>query len=513
MMNAWDDDGDVRAAFPELGVGRFQTSNLELSRDTPDKDGSGGILSDKHIYEDGLDTISSRTNSRSKRARGKRSPAKSPDRRIYGDLSLDQEPILPHRNSAHDPKYDSGLGLGLGHNSLDNTDALSISSWEEEDGDDGGMLAVDPSCPNNFENRQQDQHDELAERIAQLTRKINTHASTCLEVSSRAVELARENKHLAAQAGGALDSYVLRPCLRLVSSSSASAVQMLMRSYCGGGDSPGAHENEALGRAGVAEGGVQALRRECEDRLRRALTNCKNGRDMAMIGQTGVGAGMGIGGGIGEREKEVSRLKDRLVEQDAVLRASTQHIRRLMWERDGLRKQLESRGHNRTGSQRCIKIGKASDFEETTVRGSTPTGLTKTRARETVPMQSPDPHGEDSPAIDDEGEEETRRRERQLTAQLEELRILMDQMALHEISNLNNDHGRRQKSSSSSSSPSSSSSFYSSFFSAPEEDEGETGTKPEGGVRRQQKRPPQRAPPLPSFDVEEDPDDPEWTLL
>ncbi|KAI0602163.1 hypothetical protein F4775DRAFT_588985 [Biscogniauxia sp. FL1348] len=497
-MKAWEDEADHWPPFPGDGIGASHGGN-----------GYNDIYTNNHIYEDGLDTTFSGTTARCSRAR---------DEHIDGHVSQDRDTFQSYQSAAFDSTPLPDLSPGTAHNPLDNTDALSISSWEEEDGAGNDMLAGGPSNPNDFRNyRHQDQHDELAERIAHLTRTINAHASTCLEVSSRAVDIARENAHLATQAGCALDAYVLRPALRLVGSSSASAMQKLMRTYSGASNSPGEAENR----------GVQALRRECEDRLRRALSNCKNGRDMAMIGQTGAAVGMGIRGSFSGREREVNRLKDRLVEQDAVLRDSSRHIRRLMWERDRLRNQLESRHHVRSGTNRPTKVGKASDFEEATVRGSTPTALAKMRARAMTAPPGADPYnpytGESGYRIE-EDEEDARNRERQLTAQLEELRVLMDKMALDEGSKSNN--GRRRNSSSS---VTSSSSFSSSFFSAPEEEERERKQKKDGhekekGERRQQKQLPlpqplqrqqkqQPAPPPPSsFDME-DPEDPEWTLL
>ncbi|KAI1493859.1 hypothetical protein F5X96DRAFT_619635 [Biscogniauxia mediterranea] len=538
MMNACDDEADHGPTFPGLGIGASHSSN-----------GYNDIHIDDHIYEDGLETTLPGTSTRGSHARDKTSsPVNSPVEHIYSHVSLDQDPFQSYQSAAFDSSPLPDPSPGIAHNPLDNTDTLSISSWED-DGADNGMLAGGPSNPNDFENHQhhhhhhhhQDRHDELAERIAHLTRTMNAHASTCLEISSRVVDIARENAHLATQAGDALDAYVLRPALRLVGSSSASAMQMLIRTCSSTSDSLEETENGGPGRAGGVEGGVQAIRRECEDRLRRALANCKNRRDMAMIGQTGSTVGMSISSSLGGREREVNRLKDRLVEQDAVLRDSSRHIRRLMWERDRLRKQLESGHHVRAGANRPTKAGKASDFEEAIVRGSTPTALGNMRARAMTVPQGAGPYIGVS-GFQNEDEEEARSRERQLTAQLEELRVLMDQMALHEVNisnlennNSNNNGGQRRNSSSS---VASSSSFSSSFFSAPEDEEKEqeqekkkgSDVEEKNGGRTQQKQPKlprqqplrrqqkqqQRAPPppLPSFDMEqEDPEDPEWTLL
>ncbi|KAI5922828.1 hypothetical protein F4810DRAFT_711139 [Camillea tinctor] len=543
MMDGWDDEADHKPTFPAPEIGAGRVNNLEFWQKSSSRHGGGGgddgidTNVDSHIYEDGLDTAFSGTSPKDSHTRSMISPTErpdeNPDENVYGHISLDQDPLQSYQSASFDPASLPDLSSGSTHNPLDNTDAFSISSWEEDDGGDND---------HGFKRYHYDQHDELAERIAHLTRTINAHAVTCLEVSSRAIDLARENAHLATQAGGALDAYVLRPCLRLVGASSASAIQMLMRTYSGASDSAGELENGGHNR-GAIEGRIQALQR--------ALANCKNGRDMAMIGQTGAAVGMSIKGSFGSgKEKEVNRLKDRLVEQDAVLRESSRHIRRLIQERDRLRKQLELRQHARAGgnANQPPKSRKASaDFEQTTVRGSTPAALAKMRAREMTASQSADPYIEEGGLQNDEDEEEAKNRERQLTAQLEELRVLMDQMALHEvdISNLNqsdsssnnndsNSHNGQKRDSSSSST---SSSFSSSFFSAPEDEEKEQkkGNDKEKAGRRQQKQmsppPPlqrkqqqrqqqqkqyekQRAPPLlPYLDIEEDPEDPEWTLL
>ncbi|KAH7040812.1 uncharacterized protein B0I36DRAFT_311539 [Microdochium trichocladiopsis] len=172
----------------------------------------------------------------------------------------------------------------------------------DEDDDGAGIVDIDSArLPRNPDESQQD----LAERINQLTRTINANAQLCLETSRKMVALAQENKHLAYEAGAQLDTYVLQPALKL---------GQALRTYC-----PGVDE------------GVQALW-EYEAQIRKRVINGLNGRDALF--QTGA-----VGGRQG---KEVDRLKNRLIEQDALLRDSSQHIRKLMNERDRLRRKLEN---------------------------------------------------------------------------------------------------------------------------------------------------------------------------
>ncbi|KAJ1337960.1 hypothetical protein MN608_00818 [Microdochium nivale] len=173
--------------------------------------------------------------------------------------------------------------------------------FDEDEDDGGGMVDIDTArLPQHPDESQQD----LAERINQLTRTINANAQLCLETSRKMVALAQENKHLAYEAGAQLDTYVLQPALKL---------GQALRTYC-----PGVDE------------GVQALW-EYEAQIRKRVVNGLNGRDSFF--QPAGGARQG---------KEVGRLKDRLIEQDALLRDSSQHIRKLMNERDRLRRKLES---------------------------------------------------------------------------------------------------------------------------------------------------------------------------
>jgi len=243
----------------------------------------------------------------------------------------------------------------------------SDDGFENEDGDVAGMVDIDAArLPQNPDESQQD----LAERINQLTRTINANAQLCLETSRKMVALAQENKHLAYEAGAQLDTYVLQPALKL---------GQALRTYC-----PGVDE------------GVQALW-EYEAQIRKRVINGLNGRDALF--QT-VGAG--------RKGKEVDRLKDRLIEQDALLRDSSQHIRKLMSERDRLRRKLES-GYQTANGQGGYHDGPASpgyrDLDEMVQQSQT---TTAGRAQH----QRTASHAEDA----------------QLAEQLGELRMLVDRL-------------------------------------------------------------------------------------
>lgn len=143
--------------------------------------------------------------------------------------------------------------------------------------------------------------------------------------SGRLVTLARENQHLAVEAGHQLDSYVLRPCLR--------ASTDLARVYC-------PEVTRAL--------------RDAEEKLRRAIAGGRGpgpGRGSRYAGARGArGSGRRGAASQGdsaaewtserERENEVVRLKDRVVEQDALLRDWHQQVRRLLREREALKRRL-----------------------------------------------------------------------------------------------------------------------------------------------------------------------------
>jgi hypothetical protein len=198
-------------------------------------------------------------------------------------------------------------------------------------------------------------HHDLAERIDYLTRTIQTNAQFCIEASGKIIALAQENRSIYSAAGETLSTYVLQPCLKL------------------GG---------ALKSHPAVNDGLQALK-DFEPQLRQAIANYANGVDMARIGRPSA-----------EDEAEVRRLKDRLVEQDALLQDSSQHMQRLMRERDLLRRKLT---------------------EEST------------EAREAMTDRVVEAHHacQKSKVVENE---------RVFTAdQLRELRLLVDQLAIHQV--------------------------------------------------------------------------------
>ncbi|KAK7991783.1 hypothetical protein PG988_000577 [Apiospora saccharicola] len=138
---------------------------------------------------------------------------------------------------------------------------------------------------------------DLAERINALTQAIQSNTQFCLELSGQMLTLANQNKHLlpafSLSVSSAVASYVIKPALRL----------------------PGALKTY-----------YPALQ-DYEDKLRRKIANCANAREMALA--QGVGS-----------ESDVKRLKDRLVEQDALLQDSSSYMQRLIRERDALRLKL-----------------------------------------------------------------------------------------------------------------------------------------------------------------------------
>ncbi|MBH1945697.1 hypothetical protein I5L01_15920, partial [Erythrobacter sp. YJ-T3-07] len=56
---------------------------------------------------------------------------------------------------------------------------------------------------------------DIAERIAHLTRTINANAAFCREVSGKMIEFARKNKHLLDASRTTLDTYIVQPALKL----------------------------------------------------------------------------------------------------------------------------------------------------------------------------------------------------------------------------------------------------------------------------------------------------------
>ncbi|KAI1880718.1 hypothetical protein JX265_000958 [Neoarthrinium moseri] len=253
----------------------------------------------------------------------------------------------------------------------------NFESWEAD-----ADFIDSRSVPHKPNESQQD----LAERINSLTRTINANAAFCLEVSGKMIELARENKHLLDASKSTLDTYVLQPCLRL----------------------PGILQTYYPGIQDGLQDGLEALK-VYESQLRRTVQNCANGRDMARA--------QGIAGKDGGSRGEMTRLKDRLVEQDALLKDSSQHVQRLIREREALKKQLDARKRDSGKVVDALGLLAEDVIPDSEQRGKNPT-----------PDFDYDGHG---------GREQPGS-ERDLVAladHLREMRVLMDRMALHEASN------------------------------------------------------------------------------
>ncbi|KAH9907431.1 hypothetical protein F4778DRAFT_777858 [Xylariomycetidae sp. FL2044] len=178
------------------------------------------------------------------------------------------------------------------------------ASWSSASDEPFPIDEMDPNTP-QITNPQ-----DLIDRINQLTRAINSKVQTSLEASVKMIDLAKENKQLAYQAGNTLNSLVIKSC---------SLVGSALKTH----------------RPGVDES-IRLLR-DKEARLVRAAANKINARDMALVGQRGF-----PGPASTRNDKEVSRLKDRVVDQDAELQESSRLVQRLMAERDTLRKKFKT---------------------------------------------------------------------------------------------------------------------------------------------------------------------------
>ncbi|RYP64188.1 hypothetical protein DL771_008879 [Monosporascus sp. 5C6A] len=293
-----------------------------------------------------------------------------------------------HRESStiatpHPNFTDVSLQSSDGKRSVDDGGIFDMASWEED-------VAPDSSyAPPIGTHQQQQQQFEpgTAESIAQVAR-------LCVAASGRLLAVARENQHLAAEAGVALNSWVLRPCLRLGAD--------LARAYC--------------------PEGVRALR-DAEMQVRRAVSG--GGRHPAGRGSSSKGggaSGSGTSSGPvvagGNTEREVVRLKDRLVEQDALLRDWNQHIRRLMRERDRLRIRL------------LASQGRGQGQGQDPANGEWQLQLQKTGGT-TGPGNY---HSESEKEGRTENGESVNRHAntQQLTEQLRQLQVLLDQLTIHE---------------------------------------------------------------------------------
>lgn len=245
--------------------------------------------------------------------------------------------------------------------------------WEDE------AITVDQtSIPPHPEEWQQD----VAERINALTRQIQSHAQFCVDISKQAIALANENKHLVPKATSSISdtlaTYVVKPALDLPGK---------LRTYY-----------PALGE------GVLALK-EYEENIRRMLACSANARDM-VLAQGAVVKGSG---------SDIKRLKDRLVEQDSMLRDSSSHLTRLIKERDALKKKLEEgQGSPTTAlvSDTPLLVGLA---EHTGKTANTEGGNLDTGSRRG-------------------GTEEIRRDSSALADQLRELRLVVEELSLQQVS-------------------------------------------------------------------------------
>ncbi|KAK7931452.1 hypothetical protein PG985_002164 [Apiospora marii] len=202
-----------------------------------------------------------------------------------------------HRASRNPAPSNRPHGRALASNIYTSV-SLSPDRFEDD------AVPIDPRrLPLHPDESQQD----VAERINALTQAIQSNTQFCLDLSGQMLTLANQNKHLlpafSSSVSSAVASYVIKPALRL----------------------PGALKTY-----------YPALQ-DYEDKLRRTIANCANGREMALA--QGVGSESDV-------KRLEDRLKDRLVEQDALLRDSTSHMQRLIRERDALRLQLSDPPRN-----------------------------------------------------------------------------------------------------------------------------------------------------------------------
>ncbi|RYO75519.1 hypothetical protein DL764_010402 [Monosporascus ibericus] len=286
----------------------------------------------------------------------------------------------------------------------DDDGTFDIASWEEDVAPDSSYAP-----PIGSHHHQQQQFDPgTAENIAQVAR-------LCVAASGRLLAVARENQHLAAEAGVAINSWVLRPCLRLGAD--------LARAYC--------------------PEGVRALR-DAEMQVRRAVSG--GGRHPAGRGSSGSGSkgggasASGIGNGpaaaAGNTEKEVLRLKDRLVEQDALLREWNQHIRRLMRERDRLRKRLlasqergQGQGQDPPNSEWQLQLSPGHRAQ----RAGGATGPGNYHSESEKEGRTPILRASNGERTDDDESPNRPANTQQLTEQLRQLQVLLDQLTIHEV--------------------------------------------------------------------------------
>lgn len=242
-------------------------------------------------------------------------------------------------------------------------------AWEDD------AVAVDQAkVPRHPDERQQD----VAERINALTRQIQNQAQFCVDISKQVRTLANENKHLIPRAASSvsdtLATFVVKPALDL---------PRKLRTYY-----PGLSE------------GIPALK-EYEESIKRVLACSANARDM-ILAQGAVVRGSG---------SDINRLKDRLVEQDSMLRDSSAHLTRLFKERDALKRKLEE------GQRSPTTTAFVSDTPLLAGLGEHPGSTPKTEG------VSPDT----SPRR--RGTEENRKDLNALADQLRELRLVVEELS------------------------------------------------------------------------------------
>ncbi|RYP52276.1 hypothetical protein DL768_002488 [Monosporascus sp. mg162] len=291
---------------------------------------------------------------------------------------------------------------------------FDIASWEEDVAPDSSYA---PPIGAHHQQQQQQFEPGTAESIAQVAR-------LCVAASGRLLAVARENQHLAAEAGVALNSWVLRPCLRLGAD--------LARAYC--------------------PEGVRALR-DAEMQVRRAVSG--GGRHPAGRGSSSSGSSSSKGGGVsgsgtssgpaaggGNTEREVLRLKDRLVEQDALLRDWNQHIRRLMRERDRLRKRLlasqergQGQGQDPANGEWQLQLSPGHHAQ----RAGGATGPGNYHSESEKEGRTPVLRASNGERMENGEGVNRHANTQQLTEQLRQLQVLLDQLTIHEV--LDDDDG------------------------------------------------------------------------
>ncbi|RYP20290.1 hypothetical protein DL765_002853 [Monosporascus sp. GIB2] len=373
------DDDFHTPAFTGLFLADDEISDLDLSPKNPPR---SPVRNTQHP----------KRRSRSAKRRTNHHEPSTTSHPNFTDVSLQSSGGRPSADAAAAPDEDG---------------IFDIASWEEDVAPDSSYA---PPIGTHHHQQQQQQLDPgAAESIAQVAR-------LCVAASGRLLAVARENQHLAVEAGVVLDSWVLRPCLRLGAD--------LARAYCPEGVRA-LRDAEMQVRRAVSGGG-----RHPAGRGSRSGSSSKGGG----AGGSGTSSGSAVAGG--STEREVLRLKDRLVEQDALLRDWNQHIRRLMRERDRLRKRLLASQERGQGQGRDPANG---EWQLQLSPGD--------RAQKAGGPAGPDNYHSESekegptPVL---GASNGERREsgdsvnrhantQQLTEQLRQLQVLLDQLTIHEV--------------------------------------------------------------------------------